>query len=73
MTREEQLARKRELQWRAEDDARIMAQYQDIMKDKARMGRAVKVADKQAKDLQKRANNMKAVANKTKTKTKSKK
>lgn len=62
MTREEQLARKRELQWRAEDDARIMAQYQDIMKDKARMDRAVKVARKQAKDLQERANTMKKVA-----------
>lgn len=62
MTREEQLARKRELQWRAEDDARIMAQYQDIMKDKARMDRAVKVARKQAKDLQDRADTMKRVA-----------
>lgn len=62
MTREEQSARKRELQWRAEDDARIMAQYQDIMKDKARMDRAVKVARKQAKDLQERANTMKRVA-----------
>lgn len=62
MTREEQLARKRELEWRAEDDARIMAQYQDIMKDKARMDRAVKVARKQAKDLQERANTMKKVA-----------
>ena len=62
MTREEQLARKRELEWRAEDDARIMAQYQDIMKDKARMDRAVKVARKQAKDLQDRADTMKRVA-----------
>ena len=62
MTREEQLARKRELQWRAEDDARIMAQYQDIMKDKARMDRAVKVARKLAKDLQDRADTMKRVA-----------
>ena len=62
MTKEEQLARKRELQWRAEDDARIMAQYQDIMKDKARMDRAVKVARKQAKDLQDRADTMKRVA-----------
>ena len=39
-----------------------MAQYQDIMKDKARMDRAVKVARKQAKDLQERANTMKRVA-----------
>lgn len=70
MTREEQQMRKRELEWRAEDDARIMAQYQDIMKDKARMDRAVKVARKQAKDLQERANTMKKVANKGKTKPK---
>lgn len=62
MTREEQQMRKRELEWRAEDDARIMAQYQDIMKDKARMDRAVKVARKQAKDLQDRADTMKRVA-----------
>ena len=62
MTREEQQMRKRELEWRAEDDARIMAQYQDIMKDRARMDRAVKVARKQAKDLQERANTMKRVA-----------
>jgi hypothetical protein len=62
MTREEQKMRQRELEWRAEDDARIMAQYQDIMKDKARMDRAVKVARKQAKDLQERANTMKRVA-----------
>lgn len=62
MTREEQKMRQRELQWRAEDDARIMAQYQDIMKDKARMDRAVKVARKQAKDLQDRADTMKRVA-----------
>lgn len=62
MTREEQQMRKRELEWRAEDDARIMAQYQEIMKDKARMDRAVKVARKQAKDLQDRADTMKRVA-----------
>ena len=72
MTREEQLARKRELEWRAEDDARIMAQYQDIMKDKARMDRAVKVARKQAKDLQHRADTMKRVAKTNKKKDKKK-
>lgn len=62
MTREEQRMKQRELQWLAEEDARIMAQYQDILNDKARMGRAVKVAKKQANDLQKRANAMKRVA-----------
>ena len=72
MTREEQQMRKRELEWRAEDDARIMAQYQDIMKDKARMDRAVKVARKQAKDLQDRADTMKRVAKTSKKNDKKK-
>ena len=31
-----------ERKWQAEDDARIMAQYQEIMNDKARMSRATK-------------------------------
>lgn len=61
MTKEE---RARELKWRAEDDARIMAQYQEIMRDKSRMNRAVKEATRQANDLQKRANVMKSVAGK---------
>jgi hypothetical protein len=60
MTKEEKA---RELKWRAEDDARIMAQYEEIMQDKARMNRAVKEAQSQANDLQKRANTMKNVAN----------
>lgn len=61
MTREE---RQRELKWRAEDDARIMAQYEEIMRDKSRKNRAIKEAQSQANDLQKRANVMKNVANK---------
>lgn len=72
MTREEKQMRQRELQWRAEDDARIMAQYQDIMKDKSRMDRAVKVARKQAKDLQDRADTMKRVAKTSKKNDKKK-
>lgn len=60
MTKEEKA---REMKWRAEDDARIMAQYEEIMRDKARMKRAVKEAQSQANDLQKRANTMKNVAN----------
>lgn len=63
MTREE---KQRELQWQAEDDARTMARYQEIMNDKNRMNRAVKVAKKQADDLQKRTNIMKKVAKTTK-------
>lgn len=59
MTRAE---KQRELQWQTEDDARTMARYQEIMNDKNRMSRAVKVAKKQADDLQKRTNIMKKVA-----------
>lgn len=51
-----------ELRWQAEDDARTMARYQEIMGDKARMGRAIKVAKTQAADLTKRANAMQTVA-----------
>lgn len=54
--------RKQELQWQAEDDARTMARYEEIMMDKARMSRAVKEAKKQATDLQKRATAMNSVA-----------
>lgn len=49
-------------QWQAEEDARTMAEYQDILGDKARMGRAIKVAKRQASDLQRRANAMGNVA-----------
>lgn len=55
--------RTQRLKWQAEDDAMTMARYQEIMNDKARMNRAVKVAQNQANELQKRANNMKKVAN----------
>ena len=51
-----------ELRWQAESDARIMAQYQEILQDKARMNRAIKEANKQVADLQKRTNAMKAAA-----------
>ena len=54
---------KQDLQWQAESDARTMAQYQEIMSDKARMGRAIKEANKQASDLTKRASVMKSAAN----------
>ena len=53
---------KQELQWQAESDARTMMQYQEIMSDKARMGRAIKEAEKQAKDLSRRANAMQSAA-----------
>lgn len=59
-----------QLKWQAEDDAHTMARYQEIMGDKARMNRAIKVAQKQADDLTKRANAMQSVA---KTRTNSRK
>ena len=51
-----------EQRWQAESDARTMATYQEIMGDKARMNRAIKVAKSQAADLTKRANAMQSVA-----------
>lgn len=59
---------KEEMMWRAREDANVMAQYQEILKDKARLNRAVKEANKQAKDMEKRASAMRNVANKGKRK-----
>ena len=42
---------KEELDWRAEDDARILAQYQEILLDKARLSKAKKAAAKGARIL----------------------
>ena len=53
---------KQDLQWQAENDASTMARYQEIISDKARMGRAIKEANKQAADLNRRANAMKSAA-----------
>lgn len=55
---------KEEQKWQAESDARTMAQYQEILADKARMQRAMKEAQKQAADLEKRTAAMKAAAGK---------
>lgn len=63
------ISKSQEQKWQAEEDARTMARYQEILDDKARMGRAVKVAKEQASDLNKRAAAMNKVAN-TKTKKK---
>lgn len=60
------VSRNKELQWQAEDDASTMARYQEIMGDKARMNRAIKVTKSKAADLTKRASVMQNVA-KTKT------
>lgn len=57
------ISKKTEQQWQAESDAHTMAQYQEILGDKARMNRAIKVAKEQARDLNKRATAMQTVAN----------
>lgn len=56
------MTKSQEQKWQAESDARIMASYQEILGDKARMQRAVKVAKQQAADLSKRASAMQTVA-----------
>ena len=53
---------KQDLQWQAESDASIMARYQEILSDKARMNRAIKEANRQAQDLNKRAAAMRSAA-----------
>ena len=55
-------SRKDELKWQAESDAATLASYQEIMNDKSRMNRAIKVAKAKAADLSKRANVMQSVA-----------
>ena len=57
---------KDEQRWQAESDASTTATYQEILADKARMNRAIRVAKSKAQDLTKRANAMQSVA-KTRT------
>ena len=47
-----------ELRWRAEEDARTLERYQEIMNDKPRLDRAVKQAQKTIDNLQQRATAM---------------
>lgn len=49
-------------QWQAEEDARTMARYQEIMSDSKRKKAAIKEAGKVAKDLETRAQAMKLAA-----------
>lgn len=56
----------RERRWRAEEDARTLAAYNEIISDPKRIKYAAKIASKQADELQKRANAMKKIANKGK-------
>lgn len=53
---------KSEQNWQAESDALTMATYQEILGDKQRMNRAIKVAKAKASELSKRANAMQSVA-----------
>lgn len=60
------MAKKTQNDWQAEMDAQTMASYQEIISDKARMNKAIKVAQAKAKDLQKRASIMSKVGGKKK-------
>lgn len=51
-----------EQRWRAEGDARTLAEAQKILADKKRYGAARNAALNMAKDLEKSANNMKLAA-----------
>ena len=51
-----------EKQWQAEDDARTLARYQEIMNDSKRKNAAMKQAKPQAANLEKQANAMKLAA-----------
>ncbi len=53
---------KQEQKWQAESDANTMATYQEIINDKQRMQRAIKVAQDKAKDLNRMASAMNNVA-----------
>ena len=48
-----------EKQWQAEEDARTLARYQEIMGDSKRKAAAFKQAKNQASELEKKANAMK--------------
>lgn len=54
---------KEELEWRAQDDARILAQYHEIISDKARLSKAKTAASKEVKNLNDRLKVMKKVTN----------
>ena len=44
-----------ELRWQSEEDARVLERYQEIMNDKSRLDRAMKVAKKTVDNLKERA------------------
>jgi hypothetical protein len=47
--------------WRAENDASVMAQYEEIMNDSKRRNAAIRAARKQVDELNKRAASMERV------------
>ena len=51
-----------EKRWQAEEDARTMARYEEIMSSTTRKNAAIRIAMDQAADLTKRANIMSRVA-----------
>lgn len=53
---------KMEQQWQAEEDARTLARYQEIMNDSKRRNKAISTARSQAADLEKRAASMRKAA-----------
>ena len=57
-----------ELKWQAEEDARTLARYQEIIGDSGRKNRAIKEATRQANDLEKRLKTMRAAGGKIKRK-----
>lgn len=57
-----------ERKWQAEDDARTLDRYQEIMNDSGRKSRAMKEATRQANDIEKKLKTMRAVGDKTKRK-----
>lgn len=44
-----------ELRWQSEEDARVLERHQEIMNDKGRLDRAMKVAKKTVDNLKERA------------------
>ena len=57
-----------ELKWQAEEDARTLARYQEIIGDSGRKNRAMKEVTRQANDLEKRLKTMRAAGGKIKRK-----
>ena len=60
------ISKKEQQKYQAQEDAYTMARYQEILQDKGRVARAVKVAKQQATNMQQQATAMQRVAN-TKT------